>query len=673
MKKYLTMGIFAHANAGKTTLTENLLYLNNQIDSVGRVDSGNTVTDDLAVEKNRGITVRSSLVSIQKGDNVLQIIDTPGHVDFSGEVERAMNVLDFAILVVSAVEGVESQTYAIWKELRKNNIPTIIYVNKVDRQNASFERTMEDIKQKLAKNIYPFVDNSFSQLTHNALVESFSSVDDDICLKYLENEKVKESELYEKIMNSFNSGSSFPVFGGSALKNIGIEPLYNFLGNNIENHIIDSKNLNAYVYMIRVNDGQRDSYIKLLSGKINNFGDIVVADNKFKITNLRTAVGANHVTINSAQPGQIVIANGLECLTGTSLGEHLFKKTEFVQPLIKMQIEAVNPNDTLKLAEVIKILNIEDPHYEAYFDEYTKEIKISLMGEVQAQVLSELIETRFGIKNRIEKPRIIYKETPTKYSKGRSSYTSVSQIELEVTPLKRGSGLIINSKYSTDYLHIKYQNQAKRLIEQYCKQGLFGWNVTDAEISIVGGKFDSMGSDPQHFNICTPLALFRAFKLADMKTLEPMIEFYIDVPDYSSNAVVNNLYSRKAKITSFETKNSSTILIGTVPFSEMITFPITLNKLTSGLGTYSYEFSQYRFSEEQEVFEKRFGPDPSNETKFVIGDMKASLAALDNEGTGKKPRRSKFAREQMEREIAKEKKNATKRTQADDDFFRERM
>ncbi len=669
MKKYLTMGIFAHANAGKTTLTENLLFLNNQIKEIGRVDSGNTVTDNLAVEKNRGITVRSSLVSINQGENVIQIIDTPGHVDFSGEVERAMNVLDFAILVISAVEGVEAQTYAIWKELRKNNVPTIIYVNKVDRKNADFQRTMQDIAQKLSPNIFSFVDERYDTLSKDDLVESFANVNNNICEKFVNNEEVTRTQLMSEILSSFNSSEAFPVFGGSALKNLGVDALYSFLGNDIKNNILDSNELNAYAYMIRVENGQRDSYIKILSGNMSNFSDITVDDKKYKLTNMRIADGASHITVNNAEAGQIVIVNGLECLSGTSIGDYQFKRTEFVQPLIKMQLKAENPNDSLKLVEIIKILNMEDPHYEAYFDEYTKEIKINLMGEVQAQVLSELIETRFSIKNTIEKPRIIFKETPTKSARAKSSYTSVSQIEIEVNPLVRGAGLIINSKYSTDFLHIKYQNQAKRLIEQYCKQGIYGWNVTDAEISIVGGKFDSMGSDPQHFNICTPLALFRAFKLAGMHTLEPMIEFYLDIPEETSNAVVNNLYSRKAKILSFDTKGKSSILIGIVPFSEMITFPITLNKLTSGMGTYSYEFSEYKFADEQETFEKRFGPDPSNEVKFVIGDMKASLDALDNEGTGKKPRRSKFAREQMEREIAEEKRNAARRSKPEDYSF----
>ena len=667
MKNYLTLGIFAHANAGKTSLTENLLYSNNQIKQVGRVDNGDTITDDLSVEKNRGITVRSSLVSIDVGDNIIQIIDTPGHIDFSGEVERAMNVLDFAILVVSAVEGVESQTYAIWKELRKNNVPTIIYINKIDRKNADYGRTLRDIREKLTPNCYSCIDNDYKFLTTESLIENFALVDEELFEQYIEKGELSESVLIASIMNSFNNAKSFPVFGGSALKGIGIEPLYQFLANPIQNHILTSNELGAYVYMLRVNDGQIDSYIKLLSGEIKNYGDLIIDGEKNKILNLRTAVGASYVPIEKAVPGQIVVLNGLNCLTGTSLGVANMKKSQFAQPLINMQIKPINQEDVAKLVEVIKILNLEDPHYEGFFDEYTKEIKINLMGEVQAQVLSELIETRFGIKNEIIKPSIIYKETPTTHAKAKSSYTSVSQIELEVTPLERGSGLVIDSKYSTSFLHVKYQNQAKRLIEQYCKQGMFGWNVTDAEISIIGGKFDSMGSDPQHFNICVPLALFRALQMSNMRTLEPMIEFYIDSPSQYGNKILNSLYSKKAKITRFDNIGDTTLIVGIVPFSEMISFPIELNKITSGLGTYTYEFSQYKFSEEDQIFERRYGPDPRNEVKFVISDMQASLASLDNEGTGKKPRRSKFAREQMERAIAIEKKNATKRTHIPDD------
>ena len=286
MKNYLTLGIFAHANAGKTTLTENLLYLNNQIKEIGRVDSGNTVTDDLNVERNRGITVRSSLVSIERGDNIIQIIDTPGHVDFSSEVERAINVLDFAILVMSAVEGVESQTYAIWKELRKNKIPTIIFVNKIDRKNASFERTLQDIKEKLSESVYPYVDEKgSSKLPKKAIIENFATIDENAFNTYIQKGDIEEETLNELIMKSFNASESFPVFCGSALKSQGVELIYDFLGNKIRNHNIESQELKAYVYMIRINDGQRNSYIKLLSGNINNFADIVVNVEKNKIIN----------------------------------------------------------------------------------------------------------------------------------------------------------------------------------------------------------------------------------------------------------------------------------------------------------------------------------------------------------------------------------------------------
>ena len=674
MKKYLTLGIFAHANAGKTTLTENLLFLNKKISSVGRVDNGDTVTDDLLVERNRGITVRSSLVSIENNDNIIQIIDTPGHVDFSSEVERAMNVLDFAILVVSAVEGVESQTYTIWKELRKNNIPTIIFVNKIDRLNADYGRTLNEIKEKLSDHSFSYVSApGEKKLSAQELLEKVADFDDVAAELYINDKKVSDAILDKIIIERFNSGEIFPVFCGSALKSVGIDAIYNFLGQDIANNLISSDDLNAYIYMVRINNGLRDSYIKILSGSMVDFTDIFVSGEKKKITNMRTAVGGSLVNITSAVPGQIIAVNGLDCTCGTKIGNYQLRQSAFVQPLIKMQIIPRDPNDISKLIEVIKILNAEDPHYEAKFDEYTKEIKINLMGEVQGQVLQEVIYDRFGLQTEIINPKIIYKETPTREAQGKASYTSVSQIELKVTPLARGSGQIINSKYSTDFLHVKYQNQAKRLIKQYCQQGLYGWEITDAEISIIGGKFDSMGSDPQHFNICTPLALFRALKRAEMRVLEPVIHFNISTPIISSNNVVNCLYSKKAKIVEFKQCGEFTRISGLAPFEEMVTFPIQLNKLSSGLGSYSYEFEKYRFSDKTMTFDKRYGPDPANEVRFVINDMQASLASLDNEGTGKRLRRSKFAREQMERAIAEEKKKANKGPSGDNDFFEKGM
>ncbi|MEG1141245.1 MAG: TetM/TetW/TetO/TetS family tetracycline resistance ribosomal protection protein, partial [Clostridia bacterium] len=489
-EKVLTLGIFAHANAGKTTITEHLLYHTNVISNIGRVDSGNTVTDNMKIEQERGITVRDTLVSFKLGDKTIQLIDTPGHVDFSAEVERAINVLDGAVLVISGVEGLEAQTYIIWRALKEKNIPVIIFINKMDRLGADYDRVLSELQNNLeipTINFKHIVQPNIGSLeivdvTKEELIEELSLIDDETMENYVEGREMDLEKLFTKIITFSHQAKMFPVVGGSALIDVGIEDLINC----IKYYIPSSKkkleeDFAGYVYTVRVDDNGKNAYIKVLNGEINLRDNIKLGDETSgKVKKLFISDGSKLIPVDKAFSGDLVVANGLDVKSGQVIGnsDGMGKYISFVKPLLTMEINSLDKNHNIELMNALKILDAEDPYLNVRYNKSTNSIYCSLMGDVQAQIIKTLLKERFGLEVNMENPTVIHKEVPTQIAQAKATYTTVSGIGLEVTPLERGSGFKYVSKVSTDYLHLKYQRQVERLINYYAQQGLHGWELT---------------------------------------------------------------------------------------------------------------------------------------------------------------------------------------------------
>ncbi len=665
-RKVLTLGVFAHANAGKTTITEHLLYHTGVIKSVGRVDFGDTVTDNLKVEKERGITVRDTLVSFELDGKTIQLIDTPGHVDFSAEVERAISVLDGAILVISGVEGIEAQTFTIWRALQEKNVPVIIFINKMDRKGANYDRVLGELQKFLnmptltLTHVYQENESNLTikKSSINDLLEEVSMVDDEVLDHYINSDQMDSNLIANKILELTRNCKLFPIIGGSALIDVGMKDLVESIGRYIPT---TTKNiaspLSAFVYTVRVDETGKNAYVKVLNGSISLKDNLKLAEDKIgKVNRMYLANGSKLTSVDTVYSGDIAIINGLDVKCGQLIGETkgLDNYVNFVNPLLTMEINPINKVESIALMNSLRILNDEDPYLNVRYNERTNSIYCSLMGEVQAQIVKTYLDERFGIEVIIENPIIIHKEVPTVKASAKATYTTVSGIGIEVTPLERGSGFRYVSKISTDFLHIKYQRQIERLIKHYSKQGLYGWELTDIEIALVDGQFDSMGSDPTHFNIITPLALFRSLKQAKMKLLEPISNFNVTTPQISLSAVTKLLSSKNAIYQL--TKNFDEIITieGEAPSANMMNFPVELSQVTTGRGTFSSYISKYEISRNQDVEIDYIGADPRNETTFVINDMRASLEPLDRTLMKKKKEsRSKFARQQKENEFGK--------------------
>lgn len=637
MKKYSTLGIFAHANAGKTTVTENILFNTNVINKIGRVDNGDTVTDNLSVEKDRGITVRASYVSFNLGDKVVQLLDTPGHIDFSAEVERAVSVLDSAILVVSGVDGVQPQTLAIWKLLKERKIPTIIFINKLDRKGADIDRTIADMHHYLDKNLILF--NRYDEEkkiikqidNHDLMLDILSNFDIELISKYLNDGEIDKNFLFQSFIKNYHKGNVYPILTGSALNNIGTKELITLL-----NEIIpiykkqENEKFSGYVFSVKNIEGVWNSYVKVLKGKLNSRDIIKINDKDLKISKILVQKGKEQESVDFVDEGQLVILSGISIPIGTVIGDASIniQPLNYVHPLFNVTLKSA---DIQNLAEGLKILNIEDPYLNLSYDDITNEFSIDVIGDLHGEIILRLLKDRFGVEAVIESSSIIYKETPVSEGFGKSGYKRCSNVAIRVTPLPRGSGLKFKSEFSTDFLFAKYQKLIeKKLVQKYSKFALKGWELTDAEIAIVGGKCDNAGSESMHYNIAAPIALFRALKEAKTMLLEPEMSFDLICENDLLNLAIQECTKSSQSSVEFEYREDGMVFIhGIAPLSFTKDLPKKLNKVLSG----KYSFIQHEIGYievQKEVNKTRLTPyvTPLKEIPFVYSQG-GSLTPFD--------------------------------------------
>ncbi len=638
-KQIMTLGVFAHANAGKTTITEQLLVHTNVKKNTGRVDHGDTTTDNLKVEQERGISVKSSIVTIPLGDRLIQLIDTPGHVDFSAEVERAISVLDGAILVVSGVEGVEPQTQVIWNILRQRKVPTLIFINKMDRMGADYDKTLDELQRKLDCRILPKVkvkkyddELQYEDISSTKIIEQIADIDEGVLEKYIHNEHIAREWLNQKVQELSQEGKLFYVYGGSALLNEGMIRLID----GIDLYLPSSKcklddKFSGYVYTVKRDSGVRELYVKVLAGKLQNREEVEIQNDMQRVRSMTKIKGFNRVKADELEAGEIGIITGIDAKCGDLIGNRDidFLPVSFVNPLFQTTVNVVNPDETIKLSNALEILNDEDPELQASFNKQTGQINIKLMGPLQAEIISNMLLDRFGLETTFSDPIIVHKETPIDVGYGEANYTRVSGVAFEVKPLPRGSGIIYQSKFSTDYLFAKYQKQVERLVKSCVKQGLYGWEVTDAEISLVGGKCDHVGSDPSHYNVAVPIALMRAFKEAGMQILEPNMFYEINIPEECFKSVLSAISNYGVLYDRIVKEKDNVKLCGIAPLREVVDLPTIIMKLSGGHGSVIEKPYGYIERADSNIVEKNYiGPDPRNEEAFLL-EMGASFDNLD--------------------------------------------
>lgn len=633
-----TVGVVAHVDAGKTTLLEQLLYNANAIKKPGRVDNKNTILDYHTIEKERGITVYSDQISVEYIGSKFHFIDTPGHVDFSAEMERTVRILDCAVIVLSAVEGIEGHTHTVWRMLRKYNIPTIFFINKMDRVGADFSKVYCEIKKNFTDDLCLFSEpvvnedeidiiNLASPLKFDEkIVEFLADRDEKILEKYFKEEDINVDMLKDKARSLIAKGQMFPCLCGSGLKNKGIRNLLEILDGFISTEYIYQDDFRATVYKIRHDkNGNKETFIKVNSGKIK-VKDIV-EHNKTglvdeKVNAISVSKGGKQIRKDELNAGEIGLLSGLK---HSYIGEGLGCERDFndfvLIPALRAKVlygDKINPKEILA---VFNILTEEDPSMDAVWIEELGEININVMGLIQLEVLQHVIKERFEIEVEFGKPEVLYKETIVNEVMGFGHfepYKHFSEVEISISPGSRGKGVNFFSKCSVDKLDLKWQRNIEKNIEDGCKKGILtGSEVTDVNITLVSGRAHEKHTSGGDFRQATFRAIRHGLEQSESILLEPYYDFSVKVSQELSGRVMTDMINMKGLIDPPVSDGNYAIISGIVPVSTSMDYPAELASFSGGKGVVVMCFNGYGKCYNQDQVVEKINYDKDGDSEYT--------------------------------------------------------
>lgn len=621
--KIINIGILAHVDAGKTTLTESLLYTSGAILELGSVDKGTTRTDTMFLERQRGITIQAAVTSFNWNDYKINIVDTPGHTDFITEVYRSLSVLDGAILVISAKDGVQAQTRILFHALQKMNIPTIIFINKIDQYGINLNNIYQNIKEKLSNDIIVMQNVT---LTPEISIKNIIDLDDwdpviskndKLLKKYIAGEKLTIQELTYEEYRCVKKGSLFPIYHGSARNNIGTQQLIEAISNLFCPEM--NKNyseLCGRVFKIEYTDHkQRLVYLRLYSGTLHLRDTIILPEKKkVKLTEIYIPSNGEMIQTKTVCSGDIfIIPNNTLRLNDIIGNEKLLPCNVWndkTVPILRTRIEPIKIEEREKLLDALTEIADTDPLLRYYVDTITHEIIISFLGTVQLEVICSLLIEKYHINIRIEDPTVIYLEKPLQ----KADYTIHievppnpfwASIGLSITPLPIGSGIQYESKVSLGYLNQSFQNAVREGINYGLEQGLYGWEVTDCKICFEYGVYYSPVSTPSDFRFLAPIVLEQTLKKAGTQLLEPYLSFILFTPQGYLSRAYNDAQKHCAIIETSQSKNDEIIFTGHIPVRCINEYRNTLTLYTNGQAVFLTELKDYQIATCEPVIQSR--------------------------------------------------------------------
>lgn len=618
------IGILAHVDAGKTSLCEQILYHTNAIRHRGRVDHKNSYFDNNSIERNRGITIFSKEGNFKYRDSNYFIVDTPGHIDFSTEMERSLKILDYAILVISGEKKVQSHSETIFRILKENNIPTIIFVNKMDRDIVSREDVIDDLTENLSKDIYDITDEDDSSFS-NSFIEFISERDENLLELFL-NDNYEYNLWNDVLLDLVKKSKVYPVIFGSALYDINIDKLLDVVDRlTVTSYDNDSKFI-GQVYKIKYNDNkEKITFIKVCQGKIKVKDEIYYIDekkelNKEKINEIKIYNGNKYIVREFACAGEIIgVKANINVKPGTFiLAEEnleniiMLNKNNYVSiiPTLTSKV-IVDDNKNIKdVYSYFKILEQEDPSLNIKYNEDLKEISISIMGKIQLEILKEEILNRFNTNIEFGPCEIIYKETIKDKTIGIGHFEPLkhyAEVVLKIEPLSRNSNIEFESKAHVDDITIGHQNLVKNHIFERVHRGILGgYELTDIKITLLTGKEHNKHTEGGDFREATYRALRQGLEQTQNILLEPFYKYKIEIESEYMGRVISDIQKMSGSFELEESYDNKSIIKGRGPVSKFMDYPLELISFTKGKGRINLAFDGYdKCHNSEEVLEKR--------------------------------------------------------------------
>lgn len=650
--KTFNIGLLAHVDAGKTTLTEQLLYAGGAVRSLGSVDSGTAKTDFLEIEKQRGISVVSSAARIElpEKDVAVNLIDTPGHADFSASVERALYILDAAVLVVSAVEGIEAQTELILDALKKTKTPTIVFINKIDRAGSDVAGVFKALEKQAGGCLFMSevtdegsrecsAKNRSGDAFFEAVCEFVADADDAFALKYLE-ESVTERQAWLSVTQLFLKGEAMPVFCGSAQLGMGVSQLLSFVAETADNsrgeaalggavQNADEPILSGIVYKVTHDKSMgKIAHLRLFSGEVKSRGEITVSSfpEKQKVTQVRRYVGEKFTDIGLLSAGDVGAVCGLSHVkAGDTVGKAWKEQNlAFSTPYLSVQASLAEEGDIRSLIAAFEELSDEEPSLSMQYESGEQELIISVTGKIQLEILTAVIKERFGLNVLFSSPTVIYKETIQKSGTGFDAYTMPKPcwavVSLDFEPLPLGSGFVYDKgNVPNDQMYYRYQRHVETAVKETLAQGLYGWEVTDLKVTLSGGEHHTVHTHPLDFFLCTPIAVMKGLKNCGTRLLEPYQKLVVSVPEEFSGKIIGDIIAMRGICENQTIADGRFLLEATVPAAESLDYSTVLLHKTGGKGTLRARFCGYRPCPEGFTAEtKRRGVNPLDRDKWIL-------------------------------------------------------
>lgn len=631
------IGILAHVDAGKTTLTEQLLYKSGAIRQAGDVNSGTTQTDFLPIERERGITVRASQISLVHNGILINLIDTPGHMDFTGEVERSLPALDAAVLVVSAVEGIQSHTENLWRAMERVGLPVLVFINKLDRAGSRAEELTEAIRTELNANILALQTVKGEETKECAvqtpddigerITEVCADFDDGIADAYLSGETPEPGILTAVLRRCVAKRKIIPVLYGAAQLGVGVKELLQAVCELLPSpaetgdaetdappaaqvfRIEHDKTMGkiAHVRMYAGSLVSRDAVTVIHPGQAGMRLENTVPDEEAapveKISQVRKCNGQRYMDVGEVHAGDIAALCGLSSakvgdIIG-ELGEKHRKDYRIAGAFLQVRAAPKEPAELIPLVNALKELAEEDPLIDCRWEKTEREILVSITGEIQLEVLSALLKERYGLEAVFSPPSVIYKETPSKAGDGFDAYTMPKPcwaiVGFRFEPLARGAGVVYDGGHiPSNTCFYRYQNHIRQSFFRSLGQGMLGWEVTDFRATLTCAEHHTIHTHPLDFFVCTPMAVMDGLRNTGTTLLEPFLKMRITAGREYLGKLIAEIGTMRGSFDDPVIREERMTLEAAVPAATSLDFPVRLAAMTGGKAVLSVSFDGYR-------------------------------------------------------------------------------
>lgn len=661
MKRFV-IGILAHVDAGKTTMSEAILYETGKLKKMGRVDNRDAFLDTFALERARGITIFSKQAVFPLGDTFVTLLDTPGHVDFSAEMERTLQVLDYAVLIVSGADGVQGHTETLWRLLKRYRIPVFLFVNKMDQKGTDQEAVLASLKERLDHGIVDFsgVSGNCEILgTSDETAEEIATCDEALLEAYLADGSLKTAD----VRNAIQDRKLFPCFFGSALKLTGVREFLTSLGE-FASCPDYAKDFGAKVFKIsRDETGVRMTHLKITGGTLK-IRDSLSPDSEEKINQIRLYSGSKFEMLKEAEPGMVVAVTGIsDTKPGQVFGSASDSVLPLLEPVLTYRILLPFGTDSHTMLRHMRMLEEEDPQLHIVWNEALGEIQAQVMGDVQMEILKSQVQERFGVEIGFGEGNIVYKETIAKTVEGVGHFEPLrhyAEVHLLMEPGEPGSGLVFDADCSEDMLDKNWQRLILTHLEEKRFRGILtGSEITDMKITLIAGRAHQKHTEGGDFRQATYRAVRQGLCEAGCVLLEPYYAFRLEVPSENLGRAMADLDRMQGEFSAPEQDGSMALLMGTAPVSTMRNYQRDVISYTKGRGRLTLSLSGYEPCHNAEEVITASGYDFDSDLQDPAGSVFCSHGAgfvvpwdeVKQYMHVESPLAKQLAKEQQEREL----------------------